>query len=301
MKILIAGSSGMIGTAVTAHLASQGHELLRLVRRAPLAGEVRWDPDAVAIDAAGLEGLDGVVHLASMPWPMRWTPKAKKQIYDNRITTNSLLANTLAGCKRKPQALICASGMGIYPASGDQILTEDSPPGTDFLARLQCDGEAATAPARAAGIRVVNLRIPGVLGGASLKRNIGRIGNGRQWTSWVARDELAYIVEYVLITDALAGPVNPTSPNPVRNAEMAAALSRALGRRPGLPAPAFLLRLMLGEMAEALILASRRIMPRKLLAAGYQFRFPELADALRHELEINERDVHSASGGYTAI
>jgi uncharacterized protein (TIGR01777 family) len=284
MKILIAGSSGMIGTAVTAHLASQGHELVRLVRRAPLAGEVRWDPEAGTIDAAGLEGLDGVVHLASMPWPMRWTAKAKQQLYDNRITTNSLLANTLAGCQRKPQVLVCASGMGIYPDSGEQVLTEDSPPGTDFLARLQCDGEAATAPAGAAGIRVVNLRIPGVLGGASLKRNLGRVGSGRQWTSWVARDELAYIVAYVLINETLAGPVNPVSPNPVRNAEMAAALSRALGRRPGPPLPAFLLRLMLGEMAEALILASRRILPAKLLAAGYQFHFAELADALHHEL-----------------
>jgi uncharacterized protein (TIGR01777 family) len=288
MKILIAGSSGMIGSAVATYLASQGHEVNRLVRRAPVAGEVPWDPDAGTIDAAGLEGLDGVVHLATRPWPMRWTSKAKQQIYANRIATNSLLANTLAGCQHKPQALICASGMGIYPASGDQILTEDSPPGTDFLARLQCDGEAATAPAAVAGIRVVNLRIPGVLGGAGLKRNIGRAGSGRQWTSWVARDELAYIIEYVLITDALAGPVNPTSPNPVRNVEMAAALSRALRLRPGLPLPAFLLRLMLGEMAEALILASRRILPGKLLDAGYQFHFADLADALHHELALAE-------------
>jgi uncharacterized protein (TIGR01777 family) len=288
MKILIAGSSGMIGSAVAAYLASRGHDVSRLVRQAPVAGEVHWDPDAGNIDAAGLEGLDGVVHLASMPWPMRWTPKTKKQLYANRIITNSLLANTLAVCQRKPQVLVCASGMGIYPASGDQILTEDSPLGTDFLARLQCDGEAATAPAAAAGIRVVNLRIPGVLGGASLKHNIGRIGSGRKWTSWVARDELAYIIEYVLITNTLAGPVNPTSPNPVRNAEMAAALSRAVGRKPGLPVPAFLLRLMLGEMAEALILASRRILPGKLLAAGYPFHFAELEKALQHELAAAE-------------
>jgi uncharacterized protein (TIGR01777 family) len=288
MKILIAGSSGMIGSAVAAYLASRGHDVSRLVRQAPVAGEVHWDPDAGNIDAAGLEGLDGVVHLASMPWPMRWTTKTKKQLYANRIITNSLLANTLAVCQRKPQVLVCASGMGIYPASGDQILTEDSPLGTDFLARLQCDGEAATAPAAAAGIRVVNLRIPGVLGGASLKHNIGRIGSGRKWTSWVARDELAYIIEYVLITNTLAGPVNPTSPNPVRNAEMAAALSRAVGRKPGLPVPAFLLRLMLGEMAEALILASRRILPGKLLAAGYPFHFAELEKALQHELVAAE-------------
>jgi uncharacterized protein (TIGR01777 family) len=287
MKILIAGSNGMIGSAVAAYLASQGHEVNRLVRRAPVAGEVHWDPDAGTIDAPGLEGLDGVVHLASMPWPMRWTPKAKQQIYANRIATNSLLAHTLAGCQRKPQVLICASGMGIYPTSGDQILTEDSPPGTDFLAHLQCDGEAATAPAALAGIRLVNLRIPSVMGGAGLKRNIGRVGNGRQWTSWVARDEMAYIVEYVLINATLSGPVNPTSPNPVRNAEMAAEISRAMGR-PGLPLPAFLLRLMLGEMAEALILASRRILPGRLLDAGYHFHFANLADALHHELAIAE-------------
>ena len=135
---------------------------------------------------------------------------------------------------------------------------------------------------------MVNLRIPGVMGGAGLKRNIGRIGSGRQWTSWVARDELAYIVEYVLITPTLSGPINPTSPNPVRNVEMVAALGHALGRRPGMPVPAFLLRLMLGEMAEALILASRRILPGKLLDAGYQFHFAELSDALHHELPADE-------------
>ena len=284
MKILIAGASGMIGSAVAPYLESQGFEVFRLVRRTAGAGEIQWDPDAGSIDAASLEGFDGVVHMASMRWPARWTTKAKKQIYTNRIQTNSLLANTLGTCQRKPQVLICASGMGIYPSSDDQILTEDSPVGADFLARLQCDGEAATAPASEAGIRVVNLRIPGVLGGAELKRNIGRIGDGRQWTSWVARDELATIIEFILVNVALSGPVNSVSPNPVHNAEFTAALSRAGGRKPGLPVPAFLLKLMLGEMAEALILASRRIMPARLLAAGYAFRFPELENALRHEL-----------------
>ena len=284
MKILIAGASGMIGSAVTPYLENQGHEVFRLVRRAPRTGEVQWDPDAGSIDAASLEGFDGVIHLASMRWPVRWTSKAKKQIYDNRIQTNSLLAQALGVCQRKPQVLICASGMGIYPPSGDQILTEDSPLGTDFLAHLQSDGEAATAPASDAGIRVVNLRIPGVLGGAELKRNMGRIGDGRQWASWVSRDELAKIIEFILMNDTLSGPVNTVSPNPVRNAEFAATLSRALGRKPGLPVPAFILRLMLGEMVDALILASRRMIPAKLLAAGYVFRFPELEDALRYEL-----------------
>jgi hypothetical protein len=175
--------------------------------------------------------------------------------------------------------------MGIYPSSGDQVLTEDSPVGTDFLAHLQCDGEAAAAQASTAGVRVVNLRISAVLGGDAVRRNVGRMGDGRQWSSWVSRDELARIMNFVLVTDGLVGPVNPVSPKPVRNAEFAATLSRVLGRKPGLPIPAFLLRLMLGEMAEALVLASRRIEPRKLLAAGYEFHFPELEVALRHELE----------------
>jgi uncharacterized protein len=283
MKILIAGASGMIGSAVFPYLKDRGHEVYRLVRREARVGEVQWDPDAGSIDAPALNGFDGVVHLASMPWPARWTTEAKRQIYENRIRMNRLLAESLAGIPQKPRVLICASGMGIYPSSGDQILTENNPSGTDFLAHLQCDGEAATALASAAGIRVVNLRIPGVLGGASLKRNIGRIGSGQQWTSWVGRDELASIIEYVLITDSIAGPVNSTSPNPLRNAEFSETLSHALGRKPGMPMPAFLLRLLLGEMADALILASRRMIPEKLLLAGYQFRFPELADAVQHE------------------
>jgi uncharacterized protein (TIGR01777 family) len=285
MKVLIAGASGMIGSVLAPYLAGRGHEVVRLVRHAPGAGEVQWDPDSGTIHATDLEGFDGVVQLASMPWAGRWTAEFKKKMIANRTGTNRLLAETLAGCKRKPQVLACASGMGIYPSSGDQVITEDSPIGTDFLARLQCDGEAATAGAVAASIRVVHLRIPAVLGGSGLRRNMGRMGDGRQWSSWVSRDELASIIEYVLLTDALAGPVNPVSPNPVSNAEFTATHSRVLGSKPGMPVPAFLLRLMLGEMAETLILASRRIEPRKLLSAGYPFRFPELESALRHELE----------------
>ena len=153
MKILIAGASGMIGSAVVPYLVSQGHEVIRLVRREPGDGGVYWDPDAGVIDLAGLEGFDGVVHLASKPWPLPWTDEAKKQIYANRMNTNGLLARSLANCEQKPKVLICSSGQGIYPASGDQFITEkDSPLGTDFLARLQIDGEAATKPASAAGI-----------------------------------------------------------------------------------------------------------------------------------------------------
>jgi uncharacterized protein (TIGR01777 family) len=288
MKILIAGSNGMIGSAVTRYLTDNGHEVVRLVRRAPGIEEVFWDPDAGKIDTAGIEGYDGVVHLATMPWPLRWTGKAKQKILANRLATNRLLAESLAACERKPQVLICASGMGYYPSSGDTILTENSPAGTSFLASLQQAGEEATAPASQAGIRVVHLRIPMVLGGAALLRVGFQAGDGQQWASWIGRDELASIIEYALRNEALSGPVNAVSPNPMRNADFAIAASRALAQKCGGTMPAFLVRLTLGEMGEELLLSSRRIQPAKLLSVGYQFRFPELEQAVRHEWEISK-------------
>jgi uncharacterized protein len=296
MKILVAGSSGMIGSAVTRVLTESGHEVARLVRHTAGAGEVWWDPDAGKIDTAGLEGFDGVVHVASKPWPSRWTAKAKESIRANRLGTNRLLAGSLAGCEHKPGVLICASGMGYYPSSGETVLTEDSPAGTSFLARLQQDGEAATAAASQAGIRVVNLRIPPVLGGAALQR-IGFFGgDGKQWTSWIGLDELASIIEFALRTEALAGPVNPVSPNPMRYVDFAAAASQALGKKPGGAMPAFLVRLIMGEMGEEFMLSSRRIEPAKLLAAGYQFRFPELGQAVRHEMEMVKAGLSAGPG-----
>jgi uncharacterized protein len=285
MRILIAGSNGMVGSAVTRLLINQGHEVIRLVRKEPGAGEVRWDPNAGIIDAHDLEGFESVVHLASMPWPFRWTAKFKKKIYANRIKTNHLLAESLAGCALKPKVLICASGMGYYPSSGDTILTENSPAGTSFLATLQKDGEAATAPASAAGIRVVHLRIPPVLGGRALQQVGFQAGDGRQWMSWVGRDELAAIIEFALRTETLAGPVNAVSPTPLCNAQFATVSTQALGQKPGGVMPAFIVRLVMGEMGEEFILASRRMQPAKLLAAGYTFRFPELEQAVRHEME----------------
>ncbi len=285
MKILIAGSSGMIGSAVTGHLIDCGHNVARLVRHTPDLGEVWWDPDAGQMDTAGLEGFDGIVHLASMPWPMRWTAKAKQAIRANRLATNRLLAESLAGCTHKPRVLICASGMGYYPSSGDTILTEDSPAGTSFLARLQQDGEAATAPASQAGVRVVHLRIPPVMGGPALKQVGFQAGDGQQWMSWIGRDELAFIIEFALTAERLTGPVNAVSPCPLRNADFASVSAKALEQKPGGTMPAFLVRLVMGEMGEELILASRRMQPAKLLAAGYRFRFHTLEEALKHEME----------------
>jgi len=286
MKILIAGSSGMIGSVVAPYLISQGHEVVRLVRHLPNSGEIVWDPDTASINPSDLEGFDGIINLATMPWPVRWTATAKQRMRNNRLATNELLARNLAKCQNKPKVLICSSGMGIYPSLGDRPITEDCPLGTDFLSKLQQDGEAAAMQASEAGIRVVNLRTPAVLGGEALTRNMGRIGDGKQWSPWISRDELASIIHYIIITGTITGPVNPVSPNQVRNAEFTATINNVLGRKPGLPLPAFVLRLMLGEMADALMLASRRIEPRKLLVAGYQFLFPDLEGAVRHELSV---------------
>ncbi len=293
MKILIAGSNGMIGLALTRYLTECGHNVTRLVRRSPGAGEVGWDADAGQIDRAGLEGFYGVVNMATMPWPMRWTSKAKKAMLANRLATNGLLARSLAACQQKPRVLICASGMGFYPSSGDKLITEENTPGSSFLASFQQKGEAATTEASEAGIRVVHLRIPAVLGGPRLLQIGFQAGDGRQWTSWVGRDELASIIEFALKTDSLSGPVNAVSPNPIRNAEFAPASAAALGQKCGGTMPASVVRLVMGEMGEELLLASRRMQPAKLLAAGYRFQFPELAQALQHEMQY--ADTHLPS------
>jgi uncharacterized protein (TIGR01777 family) len=291
MKVLIAGAGGFIGSAVASHLSTHGYAVTHLVRREAGPGEVRWDPDGGTIDSAGLEGFDAVVHVASMAWTGRWTPAFKQRIRDNHVGTVRLIAEAIANSQQKPSVLICASGMGIYPSSGGHVITEDSPLGTDFLARLQRDGEAAADSAAAAGIRAIHLRIPMVLGGPNLamlaanaRRGFGRLGSGQQWCSWVSRDELTAMINFGLVCEAVSGPINAVSPNPVTNKEFTETLARILGCKPRLAIPAFLLRLMMGEMADALALASRRIVPRCLIEAGYPFRFPDLETALRHEL-----------------
>jgi uncharacterized protein (TIGR01777 family) len=286
MKILVAGSHGMIGSSVTRHLIECGHEVVRLVRRAPGAGELYWDPEAGRIDASGLEGFDAVVQLASMKWPMRWTRKVKEKLLANRIATYRLLADALAGCVHKPRILVCASGIGVYPSSGDLIRTEDTTPCSSFLSTVDRAGETATDAAEAAGIRVVHLRIPQVIGGPALQYVGFQAGNGRQWMSWVGRDELASIIEFVLTNESIQGPVNAVSPNPLRNAEFASTATKALGLKPGGVMPAFIVHVVMGEMGDEFALASRRAQPAKLLVAGYQFRFPQLERALQHEKEI---------------
>lgn len=286
MKILIAGSHGMVGSIVTERLLEHGHEIVRLVRTQPSAGEVWWNPDAGVIDASGLEGFDAVINLATAPWPFRWTSRAKAKIRRNRRSTYQLLADALAGCTRKPSVIVCASGIGVYPPSGDEIITEETPVVETFLSAVDRDGEAATSLAEAAGIRVVHLRIPPVVGGAALQRIGFSAGDGQQWNTWVSREELASIVEFALTCETLSGVVNAVSPMPLRGAEFAATATKALGQKPGGTMPALIVRLVFGEMGQEFMLASRRVQPAKLLAAGYRFRYPELACALQREREV---------------
>ncbi len=286
MKILIAGSHGMIGSIVAERLVEHGHKVVRLVRKDPQAGEVLWDPDAGRIDARGLEGFDAVINLATAPWPFRWSAKAKEKIRANRSSTYRLLAGALAACEHRPRVLVCASGIGVYPSSGDDILTEDTPITDSFLSAVDRDGETATAAAEETGIRVVHLRIPSVIGGAALQRIGFQGGDGRQWMPWVAREELASIIEFVLTCESLSGPVNAVSPMPLRSADFATTATKAMNAKPGGVMPAFIVRMTFGEMGEEFILASRRAQPAKLLAAGYRFRYPDLDCALRREMEV---------------
>jgi uncharacterized protein (TIGR01777 family) len=285
-RVLIAGGGGLVGGAVAEELQAR-HEIVRLVRRAPGPAEIEWDPDAGTIDRASLDGFDAVIDLATAPWSGRWTKEWKRRMHANRVGSYRLLAEALAGVARRPRVVVFASGMGIYAPAGDAIITEESALADDFLGRLQRDGEAATAAASDAGIRVVHLRLPMVLGGASLATlttQNRRFGTGRQWSAWIARSEVARIVEHVLSTPAVAGGVNATSPSPLRNADIVSAVSRVTGRKPGRPIPAFVLRLLLGEMADSLILASRRMAPARLLDTGFSFLYPDFEVALRHEI-----------------
>jgi len=291
MKVLISGSHGMIGSAVTRHLLEKDHEVVRLVRCTPGRNEIWWDPDAGEIHTDGLDGFDGVINLATTPWPMRWTAKVKHKMSANRTETNRLLAEALAQCERKPSVLICASGIGYYPPSRDTVITENSPAGGSFLTSLNREGESATASANQAGIRVVHLRIPMVLGGERLKMIGFQAGSGEQWMSWVGLDEVASIIEFALRTESLSGPVNCVSPNPMRLADFAKTSTETLGQKPGGIMPTFIVKLIMGEMGDEFLLASRRTQPAKLLSAGYQFRFPNLADALRHEQAVMDADI----------
>ncbi|MBT5757805.1 MAG: TIGR01777 family protein [Acidimicrobiaceae bacterium] len=298
MDIAITGASGLIGTALSASLTSQGHRPIALVRRAAKAGadEIQWDPAGGTIDAASLEGIDAVVHLAGAGiGDKRWTDDRKKVIRDSRTEGTSVLATALAGLSAKPSVFVSGSGIGYYGSQGDSVLTEADPAGTGFLADVCVEWEAATAPASDAGIRTALARTSVVMSdqGGTLKKQLllfklglgGRFGPGTQWLSWISLTDEVRALEF-MITNDIAGPVNLCAPNPVTNLEFTKALGSVLKRPTLVPVPLFGPKLLFGsELVEQLILASQKGMPSVLTNAGFTFEDPELEPTLHRLLK----------------
>ncbi|MFZ0963694.1 MAG: TIGR01777 family oxidoreductase [Terriglobia bacterium] len=296
MRILLTGSSGLIGRALLSPLAADGHKVIPLTRtKTPARGRhISWDPDAGIIDKDDLEDFDAVVHLAGESIVGRLTTTKKARILESRVQGTRLLCETLAQVRDRPLVLVSASAIGYYGDRGDEVLKEESSPGSLFLSKVARDWEAATEPARRKGIRVVNLRIGFVLSkaGGGLAAMLspfkwgvaGRVGSGRQYLSWIALDDVVGAISHAILSDALRGPVNAVAPHPVTNREFTKTLGRVLWRPTIFPLPVFAAHMVMGEMADELLLASTRVEPAKLLASGYEFQFPELKGALRHVL-----------------
>ena len=298
MIVAVTGSSGLVGSALLPELAARDHRVLRVVRpqsSAAGADTIRWDPAAGALDAAALEGVDAIVHLAGASVAAgRWNAAHKRRILESRTLPTRLLADACARLGRPPRVLVAASATGWYGARGDESLDEDSTAGAGFLAEVCRAWEAASEPAARAGVRVVTLRIGIALSrrGGALAALLtpfrlglgGPIGSGRQWMSWIALDDLIGAILHSLTTESLRGPVNAVAPTPVTNREFGRTLGRVLRRPALLPLPAFAARLLLGEMADELLLASQRIRPMRLEATSFAFRYPTLEGALRAAL-----------------
>jgi uncharacterized protein (TIGR01777 family) len=296
MKILITGSTGLIGSKLIPLLSGKGHTVTRLTRTRSEASlnAAFWDPESGEIETGKLEGHDAVLHLAGENIAGRWTREKKSRIEDSRVKGTMLLSRTLAGLGSKPGVIVAASGIGYYGDRGNQVLTEDSGPGEGFLARLGIKWEDALSPALDAGIRVVNMRLGIVLTpeGGALGKMLppfrlglgGRMGSGEQYWSWIAIDDVLSAIYHSIVSDGLRGPVNFTAPAPVTNREFTEALGDALGRPAFLHVPEFALRLLLGEMADETLLTSTRAVPSRLLGSGFEFRHAELKSALDHML-----------------
>lgn len=294
VHVAVTGASGLVGSALVPLLLAGGHRVTRLVRRPAKEGELTWNPQT-GFDAAALGDVDAVVHLAGENIAAgRWTAAVKERIRTSRVQGTRLLCEALSRSQPPPRVLVCASAIGFYGDRGDEVLTEQSSGGSGFLAEVVREWEASAQPARDAGIRVVNLRFGVILsnqGGALAKMLLpfklgagGRVGSGRQYWSWIALDDAAGAIYHAIMTDALCGPVNAVSPHPATNAEFTRVLGRVLCRPTFLPLPAFAARLVLGEMADELLLSSARVAPRGLEGTGYAFLQPHLEPALRHLL-----------------
>lgn len=304
LRVLVTGASGFIGSAVTRALRSRGDEVWPLVRSRPAPGEVGLDWEGRVLDASrlagrSLEGLDAVVHLAGAPIATRWSARRLERIRASRIVVGDIVASAVAALERPPSVFVGGSAVGFYGDRGEEVLDESSAPGSGTLADLCASWEASTRPASARAIRVVHVRTGIVLGGRGgaeggvlapqlplYRLGLGaRLGDGVQWTSWVSLDDEVAAIVRAVDDETLCGPLNVTSPQPVRNGELTDAIARALGRRARLRVPAGVLRLALGRgPADELLLASQRVLPAKLLAAGFRHAYPGLDEALEAAL-----------------
>jgi len=299
-RVLVTGSSGLIGSALRPSLKAAGARITRLVHAGSSDGQasdeerILWDP-AKPISPDTISGFEAVIHLAGESIVGRWTDQKKARIRETRVAGTRHLAEALAQAKDKPQVFVCGSAIGYYGSRGDEVLREKSAPGADFLAEVCRDWEAAAAPAAAAGIRTVQVRTGIVLsanGGALAKMLTpfrvgagGRIGGGRQWMSWIDLQDMVGAIHHILRTDLVQGPVNMVAPRPVTNSEFTRTLARVLNRPAVLPMPGFAVKLAFGEMGEALLLASQRVEPTQLVTSGYPFRFSELQGSLQNILK----------------
>jgi len=294
-RILVSGVSGPIGAALLPSFKTRGLEVVRLVRgQASGEEQLGWNP-LKPISPETVSGFDAVVHLAGESIVGRWTAEKKKEIRDSRILGTTNLAQALAQAKVKPQVFVCSSAIGYYGNRGDEVLREGSSAGTDFLADVCRDWEAATHPAVAAGIRTVTIRTGVVLSpkGGALGKMLtpfklgvgGRIGDGRQWMSWIDVEDMVGGIHHIVKTDLLQGPVNMVAPKPVTNVEFTKTLADVLSRPAVFPVPAFAIKLLFGEMGETVLLGSQRVEPSQLVASGYPFRFRDLRASLENVLK----------------
>jgi uncharacterized protein (TIGR01777 family) len=294
MKVVVTGASGLLGPALVASFRSDGHDVLRLVRRPPSApDEARWDPAEGRVEEGALDRAGLVIHLAGEGLGDRpWTPGHAREVMDSRVVGTTTIAR--AAAEAGVETLLTASGTGYYGNPGDTVLDETAPPGSEYIAQVARRWEESTAPAAEAGVRVVPMRTGVVLsakGGAYGRRLLplfrlglgGRLGSGLQWMSWVALADYVRAVHFLADRTDISGPVNVTAPNPVTNAEMTATLGRVLHRPTVLRAPGFGLKLVFGEFGKDL-LGGQRVVPRRMLEAGFTFAYPEFEAALRHVL-----------------